>query len=414
MDRSMRGNRIVQVLGPLDLPTIDELRGGFVRLASSGAHTRVGLLPRGLTHWEFAPDLIDQRRDEFVRSAPDVDVDALARLMHDEALPDLPVQIRASRTHLAVLYDHELVDATVAAAFPRALIEMSRGRELPASGDDVSGSLPTALRHTLGLQPRAWWRLASHVRDRRRTVAGATVQPTLPAAEHERVTVRDEANATRHVRSSMDSACIRQLLRWGHRQGLGMGGTLLLLSTAALEQAGIPTSDHGTLIVNLRRYLPRSAAARGNFVTGLPVTTPRRDDDVAVYAREIDAAIESARPLVSAAVSAAKGVLLARSVRHDAGTMPRPTRARVSLSYVGTLRDYERLPWAVEPDARTILNTVDTAAAGDIGWTMLKMHGRLHAVATFRADVLPAERVRAAAALMVADPIGVLADAVGS
>lgn len=412
----MRGSRIVQVLGPLDLPSIADLRWAFVQLASTGPHARVGLLPHGPTAWEFAPDLIAERADELVRIAPDGadDGESILQAMRDAFVADLPVQVLVSGTHLAVRYDHELVDATVAAAFPRALIEAARAGRIADEGVVPPSSLPTALLHSFGLRPRAWGRLAKHVREHRRTAADAAVRE-VPAASHSgRVPLNDEDRATRHVQSMLDGASVRQLLRWGHAHDLGMGGTLLLLASAALEQAGVPTCDQGTLIVNLRRYLPRGSTTTANFVTGLPLATPRRSADVAAFARDLHGAIESGRPLMAAAASAVKRVLAPRDTPTIGATIPRPDQVRVSASYVGTLRDYERLPWAAEPGGRTVLSTVETAAAGDVGWTMLKMHGSLHAIATFRGDVVPAERVRAAAASMAADPIAVLTDAVGS
>lgn len=400
MDRSLSGSRIVQSFEGIDLASLDSLRDAFVALAQSGVSTRVGAIGSVDAGWVHDADRIADHREDFVREAP-TDEDTLKWLLAHPT-PELPVQVAVSGDRLAVAYDHSLVDAAVASGFPRRLTAVARGADLPPSPPEVEGPLALAIRHSFGLRLHRWMAAMDDARAHRHRATITDEAKPMPLST---VEVNLDAPDVRHISCRLELDQVRALSRWASSRQCGRATALLLLATRALDLAGIPTSPRGTLVVGLRRYLPRGAITTGNFITGLPVITSGPAFDADAVGPVVESALSTARPLLSAAVRSVRPYRDDCPARGRASVEP---RARVALSYMGNLRDYDALPWRDPQAANCVLSSVDTAAPDGIGWTVLGMRGRLSMFATFHADAFDPETVAVAARLIAEDPITVL------
>ncbi|MGP3535737.1 hypothetical protein ACTU3I_13145 [Microbacterium sp. RD1] len=389
----------MQLFDRLDLPSLEALRDAFVRIATSGPAARVGLLADEDV-WVYAPETIRARRDDLVRQAP-AGSDPLAWL-RGSLIPGLPVQAAVAGDRLAVMYDHSLVDATVSTAFPRVLIDVARGGAVPTPPAETDKPLAAALRHTFGLRPSRWRALARDVRARRALVhdAGSAAQPDEGTTT---IRLEDLPRVLRHEWCLLRREASRDVSRWGAKHGVGGAGAILLLATAALKRVGIEPQPVGTIVVNLRRYLPPGTTTNGNFITGLRVTTGGPAFELGRFAQEVNRALESGRPLFTTAL---------RSMRPPRGGLPTgeaevSTAAAVAVSHLGVVRDYQALPWQGDAPV-SVLSVADRPAPSEISWTVLILHGVVHAFATYRSDVFDPDAIASAAALMAADPVGLL------
>ncbi|MFO6451573.1 MULTISPECIES: hypothetical protein [unclassified Aeromicrobium] len=402
IDRLLGGSIIHQTFSPLDLPSVEALRDAFVRLADHGPETRVGFERADADHWRYRGPAIADRVEEIVREVPQEAPESAQEWLLAHLVPDLPLQFAVKGDELAAVFDHVLFDAPLAAALPAVLVAMAGGAPVPALFDGVTDRpVSTALWHTFGRHPR---RVLDLVRDRQ---DGPVTSGDVPR-EDDRVPLVDPGGLGLRRHRNCDAAQMAGVREWGAARGLGLSSTLLLLTSAAVEQAGIPVEPQGDLVVDLRRYLPEGVATGGNFITGVSVPVWSDGFEPRMLGERLDALLRSGRPLASVAIRLLRARRRPPQVPTAADTVARPVRARVSLSNPGRLRLYEQMPWTAPPAERRAVPGTEGIAPNAIGFISTSDAGRFRLAVSFRGDVFDAATVDAALDLIFTDPVAVL------
>ena len=406
-DQLLAGTRIGVGLGPLDLPSPGELRNAFVRIAAGGHPARLGLALADEGSWQELGVRIGDRCDEVVRVVPESVRDPRDWL-REHWVPDLPVQLGIAGDRLGLMMDHRLGDGVLASVLPLALIDLARGRPLASAFNGlIERPLRAALASTLGARPGAWLALVDDYRRHR----SAPTPPAAAASRHLAVP------STCHLTVVIEPDQLARLRVWC-RGRIAIGPALALLAGAGMRAAGLPVRDTGELVVDLRRYLPRGANTLANFIAGmeLPLAGPgSRPADV--HAR-VGRSLLVGRPLVAAAIGSARGRLASagpNSLRPASPRRGRPSPearpapdARISMSSLGRLRAFEKLPWSVPPAQRWMDAYTEPAASGTLGAIAIAMDGRLTLSLTWRGEEFDRATVAAGAALIAGDPVALL------
>ncbi len=416
LDRLLIGSRVFLALHPIELPSVEALRDAFIKLATSVLQ-RLAFVESDAMHWEILSAAgMQRRREEFVRTVPEEQRASAQEWLADNLITDLPVQVGVSGSHLVIAYDHSLFDGRVVTVLPKLLIDTAQGEAVMLPGQETSRPLARALARTLGLRPRAWFTLFRDIRDHRSQPASNESEPTTNDQER-RISLVGSPSAIHHVHGSCDAKTMRAILQWARPRGLPGADSLLLLAAAGLEHCGIPTAPRGSLVVDLRRYLPPGVDTTGNFITGTLV--PLRRPAEQGRTRDIATTLDSGRPLAATAIKVARERLRPRAAaelpvyRADV-TVPRPGRAVVSMSSFGISRELERLPWQAGPESHAIRVHTDAVDIDAVGFIAVSLRHRTYMSATFRADVFDPRKVARAIELMFDDPIPLLDSAMGT
>lgn len=404
IDRLLGGSVIRQSFRPLDLPSPDALREAFVRLAAHGPQTRVGFERADADHWRYRGAAIADRADEVVRVVPDDVTESAQDWLATHLVPDLPVQFALKDDELATAMDHVLLDAPLASGLPAIVLSMAEGAPVPAMFDGVTDRpLSAALWNTFGRHPG---NVLALVRGR-----GEVPQPPSTGdvpREDDRLPLIDPGGLTGRLDRDCDIAEMAGVRAWGAQHGLGLSPTLLLLAAAATEQAGLAIEPQGDLVVDLRRYLPKGVTTGGNFITGVSVPVWSEGFEPEALGELLDAMLTVGRPLAAVAARLLRAKRRPPVPPTAADTVPRPVRARVSMSNPGVLKLYEQMPWTVPPAERRAVHGTEGIAPNTIGWITSSDAGRFRASVSFRSDAFDTETVARIVDLVFTDPVAVL------
>ncbi|MFT4110312.1 hypothetical protein, partial [Propionicimonas sp.] len=262
LDRRGAGMAIRLLAGPLDLPSVDALADAVVRIAALGPLARVGLgLEPDGRHWRYWGGTAEAggHAHRLVQRA-DVDPGGLADWLDAHPEPSLPLRFVVSGDHLAMQVDHRLGDGMLAATAAAGVLSAAREGGVPAAftGPLTARPLREAIAATFGRDPDAWSRVW---RDRVQSppVGGGRPVPRTGGA--------GVWTTLAQTVSDQDLARLRKWTRG--RAPFAVG--LAVLAARALAAAGVEVGQTGTLVTDLRRYLPAGVATLQNFVTGVPV-----------------------------------------------------------------------------------------------------------------------------------------------
>ncbi len=404
-DRLLGDSRISLGFGPLDLPGRSELGDALVRIAANGPATRVGLVLADEGHWREVGVRIADRVGEIFRVAP-TSVRDPRDWLREHWIDDLPVQFAISGDRLAMMMDHRLSDAGLSAVLPLALIEVARGRPVPSAFANLTERpLVGALSATFGARPGRWLAAADDFRRYRAGGAGAAVTsgPRLSVP------------STLQLTTVMEPAQLSRL-RAHCRGRVSLGPALALVAAAGMRAAGLTVSDRAELVIDLRRYLPAGQHTLANFIAGLEIPVAGTGAGIAAVQERMNRALAVGRPLATAALGTGRAVLASRlpsrPIRRPAPAGPAPLPpARVSMSSLGRLRAFEKLPWTAPPGRRWAVAHTEPGAPGTLGFIAIVMDGRLNLHLTWRGEEFDRSTVAAGAALMAADPVALLEEA---
>jgi hypothetical protein len=372
------GVRISVELTPLVVPDRAVVVRAIRDLIATGADARAGRRLRA-GRWSYDPLGLDEQAEEMVRPLP-------LGMRGDEGLPrlrdalpdDLPFAVFLGDDRAALCIDHRLGDGFLSVMLTAGALA---GRGVPAvfAASRDRDPLPAALASAFLRQPG---RALSLVRDRW-TQTSPSPEPAAEPAER---------GALGLVTAAMDGATFRDLARWSRGRVAPTLAVMFAMRTA-LERVGVPVSDEGSLLVDLRRYLPSGRSTLANFVVGHPVSASGGLD--AAGAR-LSRDLHTGRPL--AALTAG---LAARAWRHGPPTAV-PSSTAITVSDMGFLRALEPLPWA--GDDSIVRVSVDPSARNGITVLTAVLGGRLHVSVSFDRSFCDPDAVSRACALLCHDP----------
>ena len=395
-------SRFSLALGPVDLPSPDELRSAVVELAARGIPARVGLVQEGDRHWRSLGEGIRERVDEMVRVPPDPQIN-LRSWLEQTWVPGLPIQFAVTDTRIAYLCDHRLMDARLATVLAPILCGVARGEGTPAWLEQhTRHPLGSALLHTFGRRPDTALRLVGNAL-RTRSTRGDAQHHADPASDG-----REESTMSgnvQHMVGVLERHDLQALRRWA-RGRLGFSSALLILAARAFRHAGLAVATTGTMVVDLRRYLGGRTTTTGNFIAGmsLPVTGPGSSPEA--VEGQVRRALRLGQPLAATALTVLKSKLTQVPMRRghvSTDTVPVPIGsmpATLSMSNSGVLREIEKMPWLADPPDRTVECIGDAVDPSAIGFLTCVVDGRLRIGVSFQSQHHSTRGVRSALGLM--------------
>ncbi|TSD95447.1 hypothetical protein FOV72_14045 [Gordonia rubripertincta] len=395
-DRPWVGSVLSLLLGPVDMPSTDEVRAAVRRVAAANPHARIGWrLDRDALRW-----IPGEPTDDMVREvdlwSEDAEIGDVVDGLVAEADEDLPLQFVRFPDHLGMIVRHALSDGRSNGAIIEAVAaEASAGHHAPVASHP-SGRAPmlSAVWGAFGRDPK---RLRSAFADRpeRRAVPAAGVEiPWQPARKT--------------LYTSLDGPSRDETLAEVKRVG-GKVSNFAVTATVvirALHEAGIAVSPVSNVVVDLRTYLGGDWI-NGNFLGSLPI---RIDENTTVteVSQQIRSGMRTARPLAGGLLSSAKTG--GRRHRPTVPTTADPGAATVvTFSDVGMRTD---IPFA---SGGKPLYASSNEPDGPNGLTIVGLHTAEASMlsASFHDNVIDPGRVAAALKLLTHD-FGRLARAEGA
>lgn len=376
------GARVSVELAPLDVPDRATVVAAVRGLIGMGAHARAGRT-LGKTRWRYDPDVLDAQAERMVRPLPaEFTGDSGLPRLREAVEPDLPFTVFLGDDRASLCIDHRLGDGFLSVMLTAGVLA---GRGAPAvfSSARDQDPLMAAIAATFGRHPR---RAAELIGDRLRERSATPTGPTVPAAR----------GSLDLVSATMDGETFRSLAAWS-RGRVPPTLAMLFALREALRRTGIPVMDEGSILVDLRRYLPSGRSTLGNFVVGHPVSAAAGLDAAGARLRRD---LHVGRPLAALTVG-----LLARGWRGRPLARV-PAAARPIVSDMGFLRALEPLPWA-EDDA-VVRVSVDPAGRNGITALTSVLKRRLNVSVSFDGSLYDRDLVAAACDLLCRDPKGLL------
>lgn len=387
VDRVRAGSWIISGVGPLVMPSVDELRASLLQVAHVGPQTRVGLVPSDSSlRWEYAPE----RLADCVEVLPDVTHDTLA-----DAMSQLAREYRGEGFRLFAAGDYLLMAASHGLCDGRLLPLMQTGvttggiPEWAAKAVDNASLVGTALKW-YGSEPR-------RVRALSRVPRGSEPH-TLKwyAAE--------------------DLAPMEPTLRWatiGPEVRAGMRAwmaeyapkateaTLVFAAIAkALTRVEIPFSKKVLVLADARRYGRAARSYLGNFSAGLEFDF-EEPFDAERLSLLVQDALRAGRPLATLGMISLKSALPPHGQRDMIGVADLPV---VSFSDIGRAVDEKALPWRNDTERAYLANT-EVVAYNGLSFLVVEIGGGIAIQCSFNAAAHDPARIEAMLASLCANPL---------
>jgi len=410
LDRPWRGAESVVSLGPLALPSLEDLRSAFVELAAQGERTRVGFtFDAHHRRWLFDPARLAEMAEHVVVGveSPELTADSpealvlaeTERLLGASTLSgQFPVRWTRAESILVQHQNHAFGDAQSMLRLPAALVSVATTGQLPKWVQEELTHFPlwAAFRNSSGPGRNP---LARLLKDRpSRGLAplkakhGSDLDPE-PWAPQLQVVVKTFS------RSSWDAV---QQWRRKSAPGASMASVYVVLLRLALRKAGVHITEDTVVLYDCRRNLPSGAHVRGNFVIA---RSQQFTDDAVAAGTKIAETAGSARPLMTLIAATAKRSLVpARPVATTIGINPTSVPAFVFVPRNGGI---EAMPW-VRGDLRCLGTVNAPTGPADLTAAMFLLGGRLSVSITFHSNVLSETSMRETARLMEYEAIELL------
>jgi hypothetical protein len=466
-DRPWLAYTTVRLIGPAQVPTVDQLRRALLRLMIERPdHPLVSSID--VERRRFEPVPADDRASwctlmvsELAAPAGDY-ATATTGLLAGGTGP-APIRFLVGDGHICFVMSHVLGDARTGNAVIAAALDSRRtdsaflGLPVP----DTARAVRRLLAHHYGRRP---WRLVTTLRAPRPAPPGATAAVTgesdagesdtgesdlaaaavaAPLPPPDGLPGTDGAGSSPAASEGAEAAAAAELAplgsvmvaatrvpagalaavrSWRRAAAPELSLAMLMFTAArgAFARAGIPVDERGAfLLVDTRRYGGSALAERaGNLAKSVYVAAPETAGP-AVLQRALNETIASGRPLAAIAEATLRASrrpgrpggpaleLPAAPEPAAAGAAARPVV--LSLTYLGRAAEMRDIDWVADPAERNWL--VGTTPGGPDGVTVVftELGGVLHVSATFDGGQVTPARVRAAVNLL-GEPLDLLAE----
>jgi hypothetical protein len=408
LDRPWLSAESSVVIGPLNMPSLDDLRAAFVELALLGPRTRAGYtFDSTRSRWLFDPARLTDLAQQVVTSveSPSQPADEaepvvfaeVERLLNASTLDaSMPLKLVRGGNFLIQHQNHAFGDAQALLRLPAALVHVASTGTMPKWVDQELTANPAvvALRNALATGRRP---MSNLFRDRpskgirqRDDLAGGPLRTWTPQM--------------RVVFQSFSRSSWQEVQQWrrANASQASMASVYLVVLRMALRAAGVTLSPETVVLYDCRRYLPSGAHVRGNFVTA---RSHQFSDDAVATGNKIAETSNSAEPLGTLVMATAKRMLLpARRRLTTVSDAPVTVPAFVFPPRNGGL---EALPWQRD-DLHCVGSANTPSGPADITAAMMMIGGRLALSFTYHDNVIAEADLRRAAALMEHEAIALL------
>lgn len=405
-DDIVRGQPVMGVFGPLAGLDTASLASGVRTLAERRPSSRMAWSYVG-HHWIRHEADLDRRCDAIVHAAEPPTRQALlptALAFVPTVSPRRPIRLILAGPYLIQVADHALGDADSIIKRVSTIASLALGEQDIAWFRTARTPFPLtrALFETFVRNPHTTLRMLEARRAANRAYQRPSGQ-TAPGRTHPWTPQRSMVHAAspRPVQKRM-----RQWMRDAGTMTT-LASTYAVLMYRAFVAAGIDTRSEETVLVDLRRYLPRgSGEVQGNFLTGivLPDLDTADPDSAGRFLHQV---LSTGRPLASLAA----GELIYRRrtgpVNHPTTAPSRP-HANLVFSNIGLSRGLQSLPWTGPPEDRICALMGDPLRPEQVTIQLAILHGVVHMTASFHDNVFDRTAVEQAVQTVADDPFPLL------
>ncbi|MXP20081.1 hypothetical protein GIY30_01690 [Gordonia sp. HNM0687] len=410
LDRAAGDARVIVGMGPLQLPSRDELAADVVRLAALSTGNRLGLR-RGPAsdrrRWRYEPDRLDESVRCWSEDFPGTDhldlVDKLILLRRRTPTPD------GVRLYLAG--DHLITDLSHAVFGGGLVVRLWVYLSQCASRPTPDWAMAPAER------PHLLWALTRHLLRRPRSVPEliAEAHNKIPAATGSDIAAAAGPPEPSTVTAYLGVGELAALQEWRRANAPGCSVAVLLMAalTRAFVAAGFDLDPVAHVVVDVGRYDRSLAEHLGNVAVGLnlPFAAPH---DPAALQHELSSAMTSGRPL-AAMLAISAGEWAAEMRRRlggpdGRGDEPVAIGAGTTLSF-SHLLGLDAMPdggWLGGFDAHEFAAISDPVGSRGIALLTPKMRDRHDISASFDARYHHPDAVARALELATGDPVAIL------
>lgn len=385
LDVQHSNRRSAVVVGPVRLPSLDELTTRFLSMAAVGPETRVGLEPSTTSaRWRYAPQAVGGAVAETVLPAG---ADPITLLSTVRRGPGGGIRVLTADDYLVIDFSHGLGEVPLL----HTVIDVLFGNADPADRRlwepyrQCTRPLLTAGVRAIGLGPQ---RLLPLWRQHRRYVHAPLkhVETEVPDA----VDIAPSP-ATRIARISASEVAELRAQRDSMLPGVSMFAIYTHALYEALAEAGFDIDATITLPFDVRRYLPRGHDTLASFSAGLDFVLDREAGPRRLHT-QMAAANSMARPVANLIASTLKSRAAMRSGHTDTWSVPARPRMRLLHSSIGTIPRSGQWPFTDPAEARVLVAS-DPAGPGGVTVTTSTVTGALWMTAEFHDSLFDAERV---------------------
>ena len=399
VDQMRTPDRALILAGPVDVPSVDDIRSALVEIARIGPQTRIGLrADASRRRWLFDPEAVAETVVE-VPSEKASDISNFATTVFNADLTRSSIKVVVSGDYVASLGSHGIADGIGGARLWTTLIRTAQTGMLPAGMQSEESRLPLmrSILRTYGSDPR-------------RLVATAQWQSRLKRSEAEAVAISERGALTSDPVSlsiPMDQDGADRLAEWreAHAPSVSLRAISLYLFLSALRSQGVETASSALVLMDMRRYASGRTVVNGNFAVGqrIPIsglTSPHE------LSRRLSGVLGSGRPLITlgaitakATVASAFGRSMSSSADFDVSVNP---LAVVSYSDIGKVRDVEGIRWTGDP---LCVTATDPYGPEGIVFLGAEIGGRRHLSVTFHGSVFNSETIRRVLRAVALEPM---------
>lgn len=384
LDVQHSNRRSAVVVGPVRLPSLDELTTRFLSMAAVGPETRVGLEPSTTsTRWRYAPQAVGGAVAETALPAGADPITLLSTLRRGPG----GIHVLAAADYLVIDFSHGLGEIPLL----HTVIDVLFGNANPADRHlwkpyrQGTRPLLTAAIRAIGLGPQ---QLLPLWRQHRRNVG-----TPLKYAEADIQDVADVAPspATRVARISTSDVAELRAQRDSMLPGVSMFAIYTHALYEALAEAGFDIDATITLPFDVRRYLPPGQDTLASFSAGLDFMLDREAGPRRLHA-QMAAANSMARPVANLIAGTFKTRAAMRSGHTETWSVPARPRMRLLHSSIGTIPRSGQWPFTDPAEARVLVAS-DPAGPGGVTVTTSSVTGALWLTAEFHDSLFDAGRV---------------------
>jgi hypothetical protein len=391
-DRPWVDTYVTILCGPFAMPPVDVIRDAVAAVGDRHEHSRLAwgfddAKRRWLTPRPMESVVVERDWDERLDYGRIVDGVAA-----DESL-EPPLTFVRFPDHFAMKMSHSLGDGLMFVTVVAAVMLAAATGDVVPWPTKPAGRLPLlrAGLRTFGRNPAL---VRAALKDRPPPIAVETASRTRPW------------QPSRHsVHAYLPPDKSGEVYSWAaeHASGASRFAVQTALLMAGLRRVGMELSDDIRVMVDLRSYLG-AGLIDGNFFAGVPMQlhwnmTPEQ------IAQTVKATKASGRPLAKQMVTSLRvGSAIPPRTVVEEDALP-----QVTFSYVGAPPQIDMLPYL--PGHEPVYAS-RVEPGGPNGLTFLQGHcrGGMLLTACFHDNVIDAELVTAAMALVGSDPIGLLSE----
>ncbi|AFA75060.1 hypothetical protein GPOL_c40530 [Gordonia polyisoprenivorans VH2] len=402
LDRHHSRRRSALVVGPVEVPSVAQVRERVRAMAAAGPFTRVGLHPSPTrARWTHDP-----RAGGCEVRASGGDDEPLRLLDEVRSSSDRPLRVVLGHEYIAIDFDHGLGDATLLNVVVSVILGSTDPHDRRTWRRFGHRTPPLALASAaVCADPRRVVALARLLRRAPTEPGGVRTTGEAASVPGPSGTVGGVDAATgrrpRATLAHVPAATVAEVRAARDRDcpGVGMYALTTVALVDALTEAGVDLHPTITAPFDARVYLPRARNTLANFSAGLAFAVPPGSDPVELQ-RALTASARMGRPIANLAITSVKTLASSRRTADPPPAVLTDVPVPLLHSSVGTVpgRDH-RWTWLADERAR-VFSVADPPTPQGLTVTTALVGGGMSVAAAYFDGAVPSAAVADALAAL--------------